>query len=497
MKKIYIFLFIFSLIAMQPATGQRKLLDKTFGNNGLVVTRTNNFNEAWGLAIQKDGKIVMSGVDWNYNYSSDQGLFLRRFEKNGRVDKTFGNEGVVIVSLPTSGSGFSMTLADVPVALQEDGKIILGGGDFFVQRYNTDGSLDRTFQHPLYSGFSRLNDLAVQPDGKVIAVGTVDEFAIGGMLIKRFNADGRYDSTFGVDGKMKIEFRYLESATAYAVQLLPDGSYLIGGKTGSFSQVEMALVKLKSDGQIDKSFGNDGMVITVIPDNPDTRYGSINDLELQADGRIVAGATAQGATRNYATILRYLPDGRLDSSFNGVGYVRDPNAQSSCWAVIIDEKGRITGGGGTMISPYPAKLNRYDKDGKPNISVEINPDGNCFALAIQDGKIVAAGYHQPSYYIRALAMGRFSDDTGLSQPVAVRESEVKIYPNPVVSMLKVESDDLLHSTVTITDVSGNIRYRSEAKANSLSINVQQFPRGMYQLSIEKQGHILSRTFMKE
>lgn len=501
MKKLYLLLFIL-ITASRISHAQQAYLDKSFGNHGVVIGSMNNFNEAYGLAIQKDGKIVMSGVDWNYDFNSSQRMFLSRFTEDGRLDKNFGNEGYNVITLPVSGSGFSITLRDVPVLLQPDGRIIIAGGDFYVQRFLADGRPDSSFygERPYFTGFNRLNDIALQKDRKIIAVGTIGQFDVGGMLIKRFKTNGNYDSSFGVNGRIQIEFFKYESATAFAVQLLDDGSFIVGGQTGSYSRVQMVLVKVDKNGKIDSSFGTNGSVMTKIPDNNEAVYSFINDIKLQPDGKIVAGATVTdaAASRTHATILRYLPDGTLDSSFNRVGYVLDPFPKTDCRAILIDRYGRITGGGGTLSEPYPAKLNRYNTDGSLDQSFSSGSMAKCFILALQNDKILAAGYQQPDTWKRLMAMVRLKSDKPRGEtPMPGIFSNIKIFPNPSASYIMIEDNALKGSVITIADRSGKVFITTKAQGNLVQLNVVYLPTGLYAARIEKNGSMISKLFLKE
>ena len=160
-----------------------------------------------------------------------------RLNTNGTLDTGFDMDGFVITTVANFNRG-DTTL------IQPDGKILLGGeryfgtsnNDFTILRYNTDGTLDNTFDSdgvasPAQNGFSDDHgyDMALQPDGKIVMVGstdlatTVNQNLPTDISIMRFNPNGSVDTTLA-GGYLVIRFEGVsESANAIAIQ--PDGKY--------------------------------------------------------------------------------------------------------------------------------------------------------------------------------------------------------------------------------------------------------------------------------
>ena len=158
-------------------------LDATFGGgDGRVVTDiTPGYDEAVGVAIQDDGKIVVAGV-------AGKRIGVARYTTTGGLDPTFGGDGKVTTDLTNDGDyAYS-------VGIQEtDDKIVVGGyaggagGRFAVARYETDGTLDPAFgggdgwvATNLTSRYDYVDDLAIQADGKIVAAGGRTTTATGG-----------------------------------------------------------------------------------------------------------------------------------------------------------------------------------------------------------------------------------------------------------------------------------------------------------------------------
>ena len=132
------------------------------------------------------------------------------------------------------------------MALQGDGKIVAVGGagtrDFALARYNPDGSLDTSFSGDgkqttdfLFGAADAANDVAIQANGRIVAVG----FASGGatgfdFALARYNPDGTLDTSFSGDGRKRTSFGGSDSANGVALQ--GDGRIVaVGAGNGEFA----------------------------------------------------------------------------------------------------------------------------------------------------------------------------------------------------------------------------------------------------------------------
>ncbi|MFF4370173.1 calcium-binding protein [Streptomyces sp. NPDC001594] len=206
--------------------------DTTFDGDGKVTTGfPGGSASAYDVTLQSDNKIVVAGRS-GYNYPSEDSDFaLARYNPNGSLDTTFDGDGRV-----TTGFGGPDVAGGVKV--QPDGKIVTAGYatfDFALARYNPNGSPDTSFDGDgrLTTDFGantldRATDLALQPDGRIVAAG-VSEADFG---VARYNANGSLDTGFGTGGKVHtdVSFGYYDTANAVAPQ--SDGKIVVSGNTG-------------------------------------------------------------------------------------------------------------------------------------------------------------------------------------------------------------------------------------------------------------------------
>jgi uncharacterized delta-60 repeat protein len=177
-------------------------LDPTFGSSGRVTVAFNlggtNLDEARAVAVQPNGNIVVAG---SVAYTGGSYFAAVRFLPNGTLDPTFGGSGKAIVAFGGSG----VTAGAVAVAIQKDGKILLGGTtdgsntDLAITRLNPDGSFDSGFGNggKTVIAFDRaganedlLKDLAIQSDGKIVVVGSVESVNGSDGVVVRLTENG-------------------------------------------------------------------------------------------------------------------------------------------------------------------------------------------------------------------------------------------------------------------------------------------------------------------
>ena len=289
----------------------------------------------------------------------------------GDLDLTFDNDGKVVTDLAGNG-------AVMDVKVQPDGKIVAAGtltiddsnSDFALARYNRDGSLDSSFgaggkvTTDFIGLFDRVNALALQPDGKIIVAGlSGDRVAQGDFALARYNNDGTLDDTFGTGGKLVTDFfGDLDAASGIALQ--PDGRIVVAGVARAGGQFDFALARYNINGSLDPTFGTGGKATTDL-----SLIDSANAVALQPDGKIlVAGSTFSIRTVTDFAVARYENDGTLDHTFGTGGRVTTDffNTSDQARSIAIQPDGRIIAAGSADDldnTAFDFGLVRYNPDG--------------------------------------------------------------------------------------------------------------------------------------
>jgi uncharacterized delta-60 repeat protein len=272
-------------------------LDSSFGSGGKVTTVfAGGVDSASALVLQPDGKLVVAGFTTG---GGGADCALARYNSDGSLDSSFGSGGKVTTNFVAGGTCLAYALV-----LQPDGKLVSAGWaytgglgtDFALVRYNADGSLDSSFGSGgkvatnFYKGFSEESSdeahaLVLQPDGKLVAAGSINldlDYHFG---LARYNSDGSLDSGFGIGGKVITNpGGFFEQVSALVLQ--PDGKLVAAGIAAGGTDFQ--LVRYNSDGGLDTSFGGGGKVTTDFSGNFDWAYA----LVLQPDGKLVAAGYA-------------------------------------------------------------------------------------------------------------------------------------------------------------------------------------------------------------
>jgi len=338
----------FTLIRLNPDGN----IDESFANKGVF---TNKFGSKSGtfkdVIIQPDGKIVTTGllVSKEENLSS---FVIVRFNPDGSIDEHFGEGGTVIYSyfeyfeyeesvpytIKTDNKGrilvagkinsqiglirynregsldysfgyngvrtfYTYAYGESPcdILLNENGSIILAGGfqnTVFIGRLNESGEYNDQFEgtelitSPIVEkGYFEVRDVLIQKDGSILVAGHFSDGNIHSSFgIARFTPDGEKDINFGSNGLVMLILSRLGPDYINSIYVQSDGKILVAGS----SAYDFAIVRLKSNGSIDETFGNNGIVTTELGSED-----VINSIIVQPDGKILVGGYSDTTSGKY------------------------------------------------------------------------------------------------------------------------------------------------------------------------------------------------------
>lgn len=346
---------------------------------------SNGFNgPVFAIAQQSDGKILVGGNFSAYNDISANGII--RLNKNGTIDSTF------VYGTGTNDNVFS-------IAIQNDGKIILGG-DFSdyngtaanrIIRINTNGSVDGTFVYG--TGFDdTVYQVVLQSNGSVVVGGRFTNYnGTGANSIIRLTTLGAIDGTFVYGAGF--------NAVVRSIIIDLTGNIVVGGSFTSYKGTGAnRIIRITTLGAIDGTFvygaGFDANVLS---------------LKFQSTGKIIAGGAFTTYDGNGSNkIIRLNADGSFDGSFVATGLGGFDNNVNSI-AVKLNDK-IIVGGVFTVLGPTPAnKIIGLASDGSidDSFSYTIGFNNDVNVLSIQsDGKILVGGAFT-SYSYNTIPENRF------------------------------------------------------------------------------------------
>src|SRR4051812_14918437 len=305
-------------VARYLANGE---FDEGFGDHGHRVIDAGPNADATGVAVTAGGKIVLGGNAGNGDFA------VVRLRANGDPDTGFNHTGVMTFGFGSGSADEAFGVAvqadgKIVIAGSADRN---GTSEFAVARVRKDGTLDPGFSGDgkVKTAFGssvdqRAEGLAVLQDGRVAVFGESHQgggrgadfslavYRPNGTLNPQFSGDGRVITDFGGGG---FGYKVAEDA---------DGKIVVAGETDTEeSTCDWALARYKPGGNLDPSFGGDGKVVTSFG----TRCDIASGLMLQRDGKVVGAGSASDADSFDSAVVRYLPKGHLDHSFSGDGKV--------------------------------------------------------------------------------------------------------------------------------------------------------------------------------
>jgi uncharacterized delta-60 repeat protein len=272
----------------------------------------------------------------------------------GDLDPTFGSGGKVRTDFGVQGSEIGWA-----VAVQRDRRVVVAGGlegpytDFALARYTASGRPDPSFdgdgkRATDFGGADAAHDVVIQRDGKIVAAGLgSDDFGLA-----RYRTDGSLDPTFGNGGLVLTEILPGHVDSASSILLQADGKIVAAGGTRRMwrpGSSDFALARYLPDGTLDRSFGSGGRVITPISSADDHPF----DLAMQRDGKLVAAGWSFDGGGPHIALARYDHQGRLDPSFDSDGFVI-ASFRSAGAHLLVQRDGKLLVAGGGEVTRFHA-----------------------------------------------------------------------------------------------------------------------------------------------
>jgi uncharacterized delta-60 repeat protein len=361
------------------------------------VSLTAGNDYANGVAIQSDGKIVAAG----WANQTDFGVI--RLNTNGTLDTGFDGDGIAVTDI----NGSQDQAYDV--AFQSDSKIVVagwrgGGADFAVVRYNTNGTLDNTFDGDgkVITDLGTINEeahaVAIQSDDKIVAVGGIFPFgpSPGDFAAIRYNTNGSLDTTFDGDGKAFVDFGGRADSpgeTANAVQILSNGRIVLAGQTPDATTTSLwrfAVARLNTNGSLDGLFGTGGKsTVNVTGASSPSTSGDVTarEMAIASSGEITLAGWSQAAGFQN-TMARFNSDGAPDDTFgqNGVAIIPPTcpgGTQEKLMGIGIQTNRRVVIAGQNCapgsLAPV-ARLSGSSASVEATPNTEMNPSGQATSI---------------------------------------------------------------------------------------------------------------------
>ncbi len=599
-------LFLFTLFLSSSSLisfSQSTTLDVTFGTNGIVTTSIGAATSViHSMVIQTDGKIVAAGTGSDGVTSE---FAIARYKTDGTLDSTFDGDGKLTTGFGSQAEAFSVAIQNDGKIVAGGYMYNDSTWEFAIARYNTDGSIDSIFggtgkiHMAIGSVDDEINAVCIQSDGKIVAVGysntapDINTYTPA-IAVVRYNSDGTLDGTFNGTGKVTTSLGLYD--IGYSVEIQVNGKIVVGGTHVIGSNYEFLVVRYNIDGSLDNSFNSNGTAITAIGNV----YDVVHSVAIQNDGKIVASGTSAVGTNydNYVFALaRYNSDGSIDSTFDSDGKVTISLGSyfdiAPSIAIQTDGKILVAGGVSNNGVSHDIGIVRYNDtgsidttfDGDGKVITSLNSNSTVYTLKLSGTRLYVAGaenqflvaayqevftlpVHLLSFTgflqnnttklqweasdlnvakfsversndgrnfinlgeVNSLINGSqnnygFTDIRPLkgtnfyrlkmienggnfiySKVIAVKmnaNSLMKLFPNPATDLIQLQIPSLQKEKIIlqITDAAGNIISRqvivSPGTPISTSIDITELQKGVYFLSVNTSGKVQVNKFIKQ
>ncbi len=291
------------------------VLDNSFNTNGLYHNNLQGEAYAYDVALQNTGKVILVGSTKPFSFTTFRKEAIMRLNANGTLDNTFATNGVLINDLDTTKTDEARC-----VAIDNTQNILVGSGGLnngkaYLTRITPNGVLDNTFGVNgnlqlsfTTSNFPGIYDIKVQADGKYVIAVSDQTSPVVKSFIARYNTNGTLDNTFNTTGYLA-----LDTIGVPKLVLQADGKIVGVATKRVFTPLGVVdtrvLLRVNANGTFDNTFGNNGIFL----DLPKVLANS-NGIILQQDGKIVITGTGGTNPLFTAGLSRY--NNNLTTSIN-------------------------------------------------------------------------------------------------------------------------------------------------------------------------------------
>ena len=471
--------------------------DKSFGINGLTVTEISGGpDKPKDIALLPDGRIVIVGDLYSEFNQFDQS-FIACYLADGILDKSFGNTGVVRLVREQIGTvnGVAVTTDGTIIAggVNSNGETLV--------RYNSNGTPDLSFgvnglATMLFEnlGAPGLNDITIDKEGRIITGGTLYlQSGKRAFLAGRFTEDGYPDNTFNSKGYIYTKFS-AGDAYANAVAVQENGKVIVAGYLNVGDSGTFTVIRYTANGATDSAFGVNGIQNTFFY-GQDIAYS----IKIQPDGKIVLAGQAEMDTGSIVEIARYYGDNsqkqilitkirRWLQHHNGIVWDNTPGVKSYAVQRSAD--------GVRWSTVYASSFTTHHSPLTTNSqSSIINSQLSTINYYNDASPLPGTNYYR-------LQTTSVSGAVANSNVIAINNepSTISLSPNPAKNVLHIDGLSTSNQTkITVVDLSGNVAISQQLSANSSScnLNIAALKPGNYWLKLEVNGEVVTRQFVRE
>jgi uncharacterized delta-60 repeat protein len=489
------FTFLLFIALSQLVQAQPGNLDPAFANSGIRVLQPGpTVDNGWEVIPLEDTSLLVCGTT---NRNNKPSSFITRLNEDGTTAMGFGiTDGYTYFNAYNETYAYGMVLAD-------DGSVYLAGLAYVTVSQSAallvhvlpNGQPDPAFgtggqvTYVLGTVETQIQDLAIQPDGKLVLAGRTGFGSTSNSLLLRFHPDGTLDSTFSGDGVLPITL-YSTADQLYDVAVLDDGSIVAAGVVTIGSTERTLVVKCDASGALDTSFGTAGTGAVV----PALGFTVHLARGVEADGQrfYITGEDRSNNNNYNAYVARMNDDGSIDTSFGTAGvFLLDQGTYDTGTDLAVQNDGKVlfcgASGGLGFAGNKDHLVMRLTESGSADATFGTNGvtltavGGNleeARSVAIQpDGKVVSAGVVMATN--NDVSVLRYLNDitTDIAAPSA--NMQLIMFPVPADRSVRIGSGATGQAEITVLDLQGRMVISLVANGSMAHVGTEAMPNGTY------------------
>ncbi len=483
--------FLLFITTTQLILAQSQLTpDNLFGTGGAVTIDIDSvYDNIRSILVQDDGQILVAGQLQGNPYPDS--IVVVRLNTDGTLDNTFGINGVASASTPDP------LMAEVhDMAIQTDGQILTCGTGmeqgsqpcFSMIRFNENGTVDSAFgEHGIVTTeftdkWAKATSIHVYDNGAVLLGGNAhpETSDLADFALAKYHQNGIIDSSFGNNGTVLTDFGLYRNDQLTATWVFEDGRILAAGHSSG----KVGMAKYLSNGTLDTSFGDSGLVVF-----SDLLNNGIfvSDVEVIDNGNILIGGTTNVGGSSVFTLFKFHSNGSIDTSYGMSGVERlGWTGTHNLTDLQVFNSEIYAGGIYNDITDRYFLLAKLNSDGTYNTSfgtdgLAIGVHGGANAIAFQpNGKLLSLGIVPGYLYFDALVARYDIPTTGVIDLNRVKDFEV--YPNPTTSTITLQTETPL-SQAWLTELTGRRLMPLQPNGTQWQADLSQLPSGMYLIDV--------------
>ncbi len=371
-KNYYYIALLIAAILFPGISQGAYLLNAEFGESGITLTGFDNYDDqAYAMVLQEDDKIIVAGQSDN---GSDTDIAVIRYNSDGTLDTTFNSDGKATFKVGSGNDGA------YGVAVLEDGSIVVAGYTYEEDKKNialirltSSGYVDLDFGIAgqtilkMDVGDSEARDVIVDTNKNILVGGTMQVGDNSWAIVARFLSDGSIDTSFGARGIRSLGKG--DDTRGNVVALQSDGKIILGGSDKDDTTTSAALFRLKKNGSIDTTFGTNGMAVLKAEDTSSL----IRDMIVLTDNSVVITGYSVTDLEKNITTAKFLSEGTIDQTFGTKGFtVSSLENDSTGYSIAQKADGTFLIVGETLVGGNSdIAMIHLDKNGLPMSSTVL------------------------------------------------------------------------------------------------------------------------------